>query len=751
MLTCVISLLSAATGFIIWEWTAFRRTMVQNLSTQAEMVAENCRASLAFQDAKDAEKILSALHVKPAVVFGCVYTKDGKFFATYYRDFAEIKVHPSEFMENGYSFGEGYLTVFRPIVLDGATIGTVCLRSDMNPMYSMLKSNIFIIIAVLLFASLVAYLVSARIQRVISGPILSLADVAKVISEKKDYSTRAIKSSNDEVGMLIDAFNEMLEQIQQRDFELVEAKGKLEVRVEERTAELTAANGQLTREVTVRKRTEEQLRKAEEKYRTQFEGALDAIFVADGESGILIDCNPAATKLVGREKSELIGQHQRILHPPEIIEGEFSKTFKQHLGEKQGQILETQVITKTGEIKDAAIMASLLEIGGKKVMQGIFRDITDSKKAQEALKESEQRLSIVLNSILTGVVLIDAETHRIVDANPLAAKLIGLPKEEIVGKVCHEFICPAEKGKCPISDLGQTVDQSERMLIKGDGKGIQVLKTVTPIKWQGHQYLVESFIDITERKQAEERKAQLMKEVESANRELKDFAYVVSHDLKAPLRGIKTLSEWISTDYTDKLDEQGKEQMKLLVGRVDRMQNLIDGILQYSRIGRVKEKRDVVNLNKVVADVIDILASPANITITVENELPTIECEPTRIVQVFQNLLSNAVKYMDKPQGQIKVGSVEENGFWKFNVTDNGPGIEEKHFERVFQLFQTLAPRDSVESTGVGLTVAKKVVELYGGRIWIESKVGEGSTFFFTLPKQEIGAENAKLEANITC
>ncbi len=257
MLTCVVALLSAAAGFIVWEWTAFRRTMVQNLSTQAEMIAENCKASLAFQDAKDAEKTLSALHVEPSIVFGCVYTKEGKFFATYYRDFAETKVHPSEFMENGYSFGEGYLTVFRPIVLDGATIGTVCLRSDMNPMYAMLKSNIFIIIAVLLFASLVAYLVSTRIQRIISSPILSLADVAKVISEKKDYSTRAIKCSNDEVGLLIDAFNEMLEQIQHRDFELVEAKGKLEVRVEERTAELTAANEQLTREVTVRKRTEE--------------------------------------------------------------------------------------------------------------------------------------------------------------------------------------------------------------------------------------------------------------------------------------------------------------------------------------------------------------------------------------------------------------------------------------------------------------------------------------------------------------
>jgi signal transduction histidine kinase len=119
-------------------------------------------------------------------------------------------------------------------------------------------------------------------------------------------------------------------------------------------------------------------------------------------------------------------------------------------------------------------------------------------------------------------------------------------------------------------------------------------------------------------------------------------------------------------------------------------------------------------------------------------------------MQVFQNLLSNAVKYMDKPKGLIKVGCVEEDSFWKFNITDNGPGIEEKHFERIFQMFQTLAPRDEFESTGVGLTVTKKIVELYKGKIWVESKVGEGSTFFFTLPKQDIGAEkNEELQTGV--
>jgi len=255
--------------------------------------------------------------------------------------------------------------------------------------------------------------------------------------------------------------------------------------------------------------------------------------------------------------------------------------------------------------------------------------------------------------------------------------------------------------------------------------------------------------EIAERKSAQEKQNELLKQVESINRELRDFASIVSHDLKAPLRGIKTLANWISTDYADKLDADGKEQLSLLSGRVDWMHQLIEGVLEYSRVGCIKEERFLVDLNELVPKIIDMVAPSKNIVITIENQLPTIKCGPTRITQVFQNLLSNAVKYMDKPDGQIKVGCSEDDSFWKFSVADTGPGIEEKHFEKIFQIFQTLSPRDKSESTGVGLTIVKKIVELYGGRIWVESKVGEGSTFYFTLQKQRIGAKNAKLAANI--
>ena len=250
-------------------------------------------------------------------------------------------------------------------------------------------------------------------------------------------------------------------------------------------------------------------------------------------------------------------------------------------------------------------------------------------------------------------------------------------------------------------------------------------------------------------KERTERQTELLEKVDNINKELKDFASIVSHDLKAPLRGIKSLATWILDDCSDKLGEQANEQMNLLLGRVERMYNLIEGVLQYSRAGRTEEQTVQVNLDDFIPEAIDMLVPPENISITIENTMPVIECAETHVMQIFQNLLSNAIKYMDKPKGQINVGCVEQDGFWKFSIADNGPGIDEKYFEKIFKMFQALSVSEDFEGTGVGLTIAKKIVELYGGSIWVESKTGKGSTFFFTLPKQEVGVNNAKLEANI--
>lgn len=222
--------------------------------------------------------------------------------------------------------------------------------------------------------------------------------------------------------------------------------------------------------------------------------------------------------------------------------------------------------------------------------------------------------------------------------------------------------------------------------------------------------------------------------LKAVNEELTNFAYVVSHDLKAPLRGIGSLADWLSTDYSERLDGQGQEYLRLLRQRVRRLDGLIDGILQYSRIGRVRETIVPVPLQPLVEEVVDALHPPAHVHVTIENPLPVVRAEPTRMQQLFQNLIANAINYLDKPEGDIRVGCIADGAMWRFHVADNGPGIDPAQYDKIFQLFQTLQPRDRVESTGVGLAIVKKIVDLFGGRVWVESEPGRGSTFFFTLP-----------------
>jgi PAS domain S-box-containing protein len=216
--------------------------------------------------------------------------------------------------------------------------------------------------------------------------------------------------------------------------------------------------------------------------------------------------------------------------------------------------------------------------------------------------------------------------------------------------------------------------------------------------------------------------------------QLKDFAYIVSHDLKAPLRGISSLAQWLHEDYSDHLDEEGLKSLNLMVARVSRMQSLIDGILAYSRIGRTPEVRVQISVRNLVEEVIDTLHPPDGLTIHILDKMPTIMGDKTQITQVFENLISNAIKYIGRPDGVISILAEQLEDHYQFGVRDNGPGIDPRYHEKVFVIFQTLHKRSDIESTGVGLTIAKKIVEHMGGRIWIESQLGFGTTFFFTIP-----------------
>jgi PAS domain S-box-containing protein len=500
-------------------------------------------------------------------------------------------------------------------------------------------------------------------------------------------------------------------------------------------------------------RTAERIRVREklQLFRDLMNQSNDCIFITEPKWGRFLDVNEKVCDSLGYTREELLNMTVKDIDDSIADDAYWTKRAKE-IREKGSMVLEGRHKRKDGTTFLVEINIKFIEQEKDSYMLAVARDITERKKAEEALRQAAKEWMTTFDSI-NDLVSIHDKDFKLVRANKAFADAFGTKPEELIGKTCYEITHGTKEPPtdCPHKQTFDT-KKPQRAEFFEPHLGIYVETSTSPIFDENGEIIASVHIakDITERKKAEEEQEKLLEKVESINKELKDFAYIVSHDLKAPLRGVKTLADWIMTDYADKLDDQGKEQIGLLGSRVDRMHKLIDGVLEYSRVGREKEKQVQVNLNELVPGIIDAIAPPENIAITVEGELPVVKCGQTRIMQVFQNLLSNAVKYTDTPKGKIKVGCVEEEGFWKFSIADNGPGIEEKDFERIFQMFQTLSPRDEFESTGVGLTVVKKIVEMYGGKIWVESKRGQGSTFFFTLPKQEkeMRVKNAKLETN---
>ncbi|MBE7383004.1 MAG: PAS domain-containing protein [Leptolyngbya sp. SIO1E4] len=388
-------------------------------------------------------------------------------------------------------------------------------------------------------------------------------------------------------------------------------------------------------------------------------------------------------------------------------------------------------------------------------MIGVIQEITESKQAELALKTSESRFRAVFEQAAVGMARLSAAGHWL-QVNQTLCDLLGCTASELIGQSFQAVTDPADLAQD--AHYYQQLVQGkldacrfEKRYLHKDGTPIWTMLTVSTERDEGGEVLafIAVIEDIRTLKQAltdlQIRAAELESvnsmlaittaSLKDRNAELDQFAYVTSHDLKAPLRAIANLSEWIEEDLGNQLPAENQHQFSLLRQRVHRMEDLINGLLEYSRVGRQEQPVEAVAVDQLLAETIDLLSPPEAFTITVAAEMPTLTTHRIALSQVFANLISNAIKHRDRDDGQIQITAQDQGSLIEFAVMDDGPGIDPKYHDKVFTIFQTLKARDEFESTGIGLSVVKKIVESEGGTIWLKSSVGQGAAFHFTWPK----------------
>lgn len=368
-----------------------------------------------------------------------------------------------------------------------------------------------------------------------------------------------------------------------------------------------------------------------------------------------------------------------------------------------------------------------------------FNDITLKKKYRKSLETERQKYSSIIAHMNLGLVEV-AKNNKILFVNQTFCKMIGYTEEELLGKDGSFMISrrmEIEKLLEHRSKRKKGLPSSyEAMITTKSGEERYWLFSGAP------NYTIEGKItgsigivlDITDSKNLEFQKEALVQKLEKNNVELQEYAHIVSHDLKSPLRSIYALVSWLKEDNLGKLDETSLQNFALIETTLEKMEQLITDILNYSSAGANIMELEEVYVNEVLQEILQLLYIPPHIHITIENNMPVIHAEETKIKQLFQNLLSNAIKFMDKPDGFISIGVQEDHTKFTFYVKDNGMGIEEKYHHKVFEIFHSL--NKSKDSSGIGLSIVKKIVKIYGGDVWLDSVPGEGATFYFTISKK---------------
>jgi PAS domain S-box-containing protein len=586
------------------------------------------------------------------------------------------------------------------------------------PAYNFGQSMLIVSILAILFSLGSAFFISHSITR----PVKKLVDGAEQIGQG-NLGYRINLKQSDEMGRLGEAFDKMASN-------LLHTMGEnqrlyLETRawadeLEKRVAEQTAA-----------------IIESEEHYRTLIEQAAEGIYLADSTGKFLV-VNSALCALFGYTHDELLQVNLFETYTPADL-----AAIQQRLASfspEQAFRFERQLKRKDGSLILVESSLAKLEDGR---LQAILWDITERKRLEEELYKSRQMLQLVFDNIPQRVFWKD-KNLTFLGCNLPFANDIGLSSPSVIvghtdfDHVSPEFAESYRKYDQSVIDTDTPMPAYEELQPTADGRQIWISTSRVPFHDRDGSVIgvLGTYEDISVRKQAEEKLKKALDELSRSNAELERFAYVASHDLQEPLRMVTSYLQLLERRYKDRLDSDAIDFINYAVDGSSRMKTLINDLLTYSRVGTRGKDFTLVDCNEVFRRVLQnlLVAIEENKAQIISDPLPVVTADAVQLEQLFQNLIANAIKFRGSHEPRVQIGVRKESKEWVFSVQDNGIGIDPRYFDRIFVIFQRLHGREQYPGTGIGLAVSKRIVERHGGRIWVESKPGEGSTFFFTFP-----------------